>query len=77
MKKQILAALLYSFILLATPASAGESWLKSSGFGLMFHYECFKERNARDFNKAVNSFDVEKFADVIASTRALRSLKHS
>ena len=70
MKKQILVALLYGFGLWATPASAGESWLKSSGFGLMFHYECFKERSARDFNKAVDSFDVEKFADAVASTRA-------
>ena len=70
MKKQILVALLYGFGLWATPASAGESWLKSSGFGLMFHYECFKERSARDFNKAVDSFDVEKFADAVAGTRA-------
>ena len=70
MKKQILVALLYAFILLAARASAEESWLKSSGFGLMFHYECFQERSARDFNKAVDSFDVERFADAVASTRA-------
>ena len=70
MKKQILVALLYGFVLWATPASAGESWLKSSGFGLMFHYECFKEQSAGDFNKAVDSFDVERFADAVASTRA-------
>ena len=65
-----MASILLALILWATPVDAAESWLKSSGFGLMFHYECFKEKNSRDFNKAVDSFDVERFADAVASTRA-------
>jgi hypothetical protein len=56
----------------ASPAQAAEreSWLKSTGFGLMFHYECFKNHNARDYNKVVDSFDVETFGNDVASTGA-------
>ena len=51
-------------------AADRDSWLESTGYGLMFHYECFKNHNSRDYNKAVDSFDVEGFADAVASTNA-------
>lgn len=56
----------------ATSVQAGEQdrWLAKSGFGLMFHYEAFKNHNAQSYNKAVNSFDVKRFADDVAATNA-------
>ncbi|MDP7020473.1 MAG: alpha-L-fucosidase [Pirellulaceae bacterium] len=56
----------------ASAAHAGgrESWLRASGYGLMFHYECFKNHSARNYNEAIDSFDVELFADAVASTKA-------
>jgi hypothetical protein len=45
-------------------------WLQSSRFGLMFHYECFKNHNSKDYNKAIDSFDVETFANAVESTKA-------
>jgi hypothetical protein len=56
----------------AASAQAGEQdrWLAKTGFGLMFHYEAFKNHNAESYNKAVNSFDVKRFADDVAATNA-------
>ena len=53
-----------------TKAAAGESWLKSTGYGLMFHYECFTNHDARAFNRAVDSFDVDQFAESVTNTGA-------
>ena len=47
-----------------------ERWLTSSGFGLMFHYEAFKNHSPASYNQAVDSFDVKRFADEVASTNA-------
>jgi len=54
----------------ATRAIAEDSWLKTTGYGLMFHYECFTNHDAAAFNAAVDSFDVESFADSVAETGA-------
>ncbi len=48
----------------------GERWLERSGYGLMFHYEAFKNHTPESFNKTVDSFDVTRFADAVAGTRA-------
>ena len=48
----------------------GEQWLSQSGFGLMFHYEAFKQHNSKSYNQAVDSFDVDAFASDVESTRA-------
>jgi len=45
-------------------------WLAASGYGLMFHYEAFKNHSPKTYNAAVDSFDVVRFADAVASTRA-------
>ncbi len=64
-------------VILALPAIAtdargadNERWLTSSGFGLMFHYEAFKNHSPASYNQAVDSFDVKRFADDVASTNA-------
>lgn len=51
-------------------AEPAKPWLQSSRFGLMFHYECFKNHNPEDYNKAIDSFDVETFANAVESTKA-------
>ncbi len=45
-------------------------WLQHAGFGLMFHYEVFKNHSAASFNRAIDSFNVVRFADAVESTRA-------
>ena len=45
-------------------------WLQHAGFGLMFHYEVFKNHSTASFNRAIDSFNVVKFADAVESTRA-------
>ena len=50
--------------------SAKERWLQKTGFGLMFHYEAFKNHTSESYNKAVDSFDVAKFVEAVESTKA-------
>ena len=50
-------------------AAEKERWLRKTGFGLMFHYEAFKNHNPKSYNKTVDSFDVIRFADAVKSTR--------
>ncbi len=45
-------------------------WLRESGYGLMFHYEAFKNHTPESYNKTVDSFDVVRFADSVESTGA-------
>ena len=40
------------------------------GFGLMFHYEAFRNHTADSYNQAIDSFDVKRFADGVAGTNA-------
>ena len=50
--------------------SGQERWLEKTGFGLMFHYEAFREHSPESYNRAVNSFDVKRFAEKVAATHA-------
>ena len=76
MKKQALQFLPLFALIAATlstvPAQAAQrsSWMTTTGFGLMFHYECFTNHNSNAYNKAIDSFDVENFANAVASTKA-------
>ena len=53
----------------AAQAAEKERWLRKTGFGLMFHYEAFKNHNPKSYNKTVDSFNVIRFADAVKSTR--------
>ena len=53
----------------AAQAAEKERWLRKTGFGLMFHYEAFKNHNPKSYNKTVYCFDVIRFADAVKSTR--------
>ena len=50
-------------------AAEKERWLRKTGFGLMFHYEAFKNHSSKSYNKTVDSFDVPGFARAVESTR--------
>ncbi|MBU61045.1 MAG: hypothetical protein CMI26_00930 [Opitutae bacterium] len=45
-------------------------WLMETGYGLMFHYEAFKNHTTQSYNKAVDSFDVVRFVDSVKSAGA-------
>ena len=47
-----------------------ERWLRKSGFGLMFHYEAFKNHNPQSYNQAIDSFEVDRFVEAVESTKA-------
>ena len=51
------------------PAVEKERWLQKTGFGLMFHYEAFRNHTSKSYNKTVDSFDVPGFARAVAGTR--------
>ena len=51
------------------PAVEKERWLQKTGFGLMFHYEAFRNHTSKSYNRTVDSFDVSRFADAVESTR--------
>jgi len=51
-------------------AATKERWLQRTGFGLMFHYEAFKNHTSESYNKTVDSFNVPKFVEAIESTKA-------
>lgn len=61
--------LLLALFALEAPAAEKERWLRKTGFGLMFHYEAFRNHTPESYNKTVDSFDVARFAEVVASTR--------
>ncbi|MCH7726381.1 MAG: hypothetical protein IH991_07885 [Planctomycetes bacterium] len=55
----------------ATPAQGNaDRWLRKSGFGLMFHYECFRNYDSARYNEIIDSFDVPQWADSVESTGA-------
>lgn len=66
--------LAFALFLITPVASAqvkGEDrWLGKTGFGLMFHYEAFRNHSPESYNNAVDSFDVKRFADNVAATNA-------
>ncbi|MFP6875182.1 MAG: alpha-L-fucosidase [Verrucomicrobiales bacterium] len=47
-----------------------ERWLQKSGYGLMFHYEAFKDHSPQSYNKAIDSFNVDRFVGEVESTGA-------
>ena len=51
-------------------ASEKTRWLRNSGYGLMFHYEVFSRHTSVSYNKAVDSFQVVRFAEAVESTKA-------
>ena len=51
------------------PAVEKERWLQKTGFGLMFHYEAFRNHTSKSYNRTVDSFDVPGFARAVAGTR--------
>ena len=53
-----------------TGAAEKKRWLRKTGYGLMFHYEAFKNHTPESYNKVVDSFDVVRFADSVESTGA-------
>ena len=56
---------------LASMQVRGEGrWLQDTGFGLMFHYEAFSNHTPESYNRAIDSFDVKRFADEVAATEA-------
>ena len=54
---------------LEAPAAEKERWLQKTGFGLMFHYEAFRNHTSASYNKTIDSFDVARFGDAVKSTR--------
>ena len=52
------------------PGAEPQRWLQKSGYGLMFHYEAFKNHSPEMYNRVIDSFEVVPFADAVASTRA-------
>ena len=61
--------LLATGFLNAEPVSK-KRWLQQSGYGLMFHYEAFKDHSPQSYNQTIESFDVERFAEEVGSTGA-------
>ena len=57
-------------LLSLAPAAGEEGWLANSRFGLMFHYEAFRNHSSESYNRAIDSFDVVPFADAVESTGA-------
>jgi hypothetical protein len=45
-------------------------WLQETGYGLMFHYEAFKNHTPQSYNEVVDAFDVSQFVDEVESTKA-------
>ena len=58
------------FLVLDSSATAQDRWLEKNGFGLMFHYEAFKNHTSDSYNKAIDSFNVPKFANAIETVNA-------
>jgi hypothetical protein len=57
----------------AVASRASTEWLVKAGYGLMFHYTSQSvnpDGSNRPYEKAVNDFDVKKFADMVEETGA-------
>ena len=72
MRSSFFLCLLPALLAGAPNAEAGvkERWLQKSGYGLMFHYEAFKDHSPQSYNKAIDSFDVDRFVGEVESTGA-------
>ncbi|MDE0595592.1 MAG: hypothetical protein OSB65_10135 [Roseibacillus sp.] len=68
---RIIAGACFVITSLASMQVKGEGrWLQDTGFGLMFHYEAFSKHTPESYNRAIDSFDVKRFADEVAGTEA-------
>jgi hypothetical protein len=65
----LLLPCLVTGVLSAEPV-AKKRWLQNSGYGLMFHYEAFKDHSPQSYNKTIDSFDVDRFVGEVESTGA-------
>ena len=72
MKSRFFLCLLPALLASALNLQAGveKRWLQASGYGLMFHYEAFKNHSPESYNRAIDSFDAIKFANAVKSTEA-------
>ncbi|MBT6846799.1 MAG: hypothetical protein HOA14_05215, partial [Planctomycetaceae bacterium] len=70
--RKLLRGILFILIFVGFNARicAQQRWLEQSGFGLMFHYEAFKNHNSESYNQTIDSFDVPRFVAAIESTKA-------
>ena len=64
----LLSALLAGALQAEVPVK--ERWLRKSGYGLLFHYEAFKEHSPQSYNRAIESFDVNRFEGEVESAGA-------
>ena len=70
---QLFSLWTFAAVTMAGPDAGGaekKRWLSQTGYGLMFHYEAFRNHTPESYNKAVDSFDVVRFADSVKSTGA-------
>ncbi len=67
---RITSLLLVLACLASAQVEAKERWLEKSGYGLMFHYEAFRNHSPESYNKAVDSFDVKRFGRDVAATKS-------
>jgi hypothetical protein len=51
-----------------TETAQEKRWLQETGFGLMFHYEAFRNHTSESYNETIDSFDVPGFAEAVEST---------
>lgn len=66
---KVLISILFHLVF-CVQADSKERWLAKSGFGLMFHYEAFKNHTPQSYNETIDSFDVDEFVRSVESTKA-------
>lgn len=70
---QVLSLWTFAAVTMVGPDAGGaekKRWLRETGYGLMFHYEAFRNHTPESYNQVVDSFDVVRFADSVESTGA-------
>lgn len=66
---KVLISILFHLVF-SVQADSNERWLAKSGYGLMFHYEAFKNHTPQSYNETIDSFDVDEFVRSVESTKA-------
>ncbi|SVD54759.1 uncharacterized protein METZ01_LOCUS407613, partial [marine metagenome] len=70
---QVLSLWTLATVALPGPDAVGakkERWLRETGYGLMFHYEAFRNHTPESYKRAIDSFDVTGFAEAVEGTGA-------
>ena len=70
---QVLSLWTLATVTLPGPDAVGaekERWLRETGYGLMFHYEAFRNHTPESYKRAIDSFDVTGFAEAVEGTGA-------